>query len=63
MKTFMKNKIYFFQVLLMAEKITKIAEEAVLVHGTALADYNEVVEGYDWSQGISYEGILNSYLN
>ena len=37
------------------------AEQAVLQPSTPLPQYNQVVKGYDWSKGIDYNGILESY--
>lgn len=46
----------------MAEnKVPKTTEDAVLVHSSTLPEYSVEVQGFDWSQGIDYEALLNSY--
>ncbi|CAG7833407.1 unnamed protein product [Allacma fusca] len=37
------------------------AEQAVLQPSVTLPEYNQEVKGYDWSQGINYDQLLESY--
>lgn len=44
------------------ESVPKLAEDAVLVHSSKLAGYEEIVKGYDWSKGVDYSALLDSYV-
>lgn len=43
------------------QEVPKIAAEAVLVHSSTLSGYEEIVRGYDWSKGVDYSLLLDSY--
>ncbi|KAF7269709.1 hypothetical protein GWI33_017229 [Rhynchophorus ferrugineus] len=45
----------------MAEHSTNMAEEALFVKSTDQSLLKEKVIGYDWSQGLDYNKLLNSY--
>ncbi|CAL8113020.1 unnamed protein product [Orchesella dallaii] len=45
------------------DNVPKIATEAVLVHSSSLPEYDEKVKGYDWSKGVDYSALLDSYKN
>ena len=45
------------------EQLPKLAAEAVLVHSSTLPGYEEVVKGYDWSKGVDYSALLDSYTS
>jgi len=45
----------------MADEVPTIASEAVLVQSSTIDGYTDQVSGYDWSKGIDFEGLLNSY--
>jgi deoxyhypusine synthase len=43
------------------KKVPKLTEDAVLVHSSKLPGYETEVKGYDWSQGVDFEKLLESY--
>lgn len=43
------------------EQVPKLAAEAVLVQSSFLPGYQEEVKGYDWSKGVDYSALLDSY--
>ena len=43
------------------EPTKDIAEQAVLQPSAPLPEFTEQVKGYDWSQGINYNALLDSY--
>lgn len=45
----------------MAQQSSNIAEEALFVKSTDQSLLKEKVTGYDWSQGLDYNKLLNSY--
>lgn len=44
-----------------ADKVPQMAADAILLPSSHLPEYSTEVRGYDWSQGVNYEGLLNSY--
>lgn len=44
------------------DAVPKLATEAVLVHSSKLPGYDEQVKGYDWSKGLDYSALLDSYM-
>lgn len=42
--------------------VPELAEKAVLVKSSTIPDDTPKVQGYDWSKGVDYNAILDSYL-